>query len=219
MRIALDGKQSQIWTALPCIIQSFNPSAMTCEAQPTVMGMLRQPDGTSKSVAMPLLLDCPVMFPGGGGVTLTFPIKPGDEALVVFASRCIDAWWQLGGVRGQAEFRMHDLSDGFAFVGVRSQPRAFDVSTNAAQLRTDDGTAFISLNPDSKNIEALTPGTIVATAVGGATINAPNIILNGNVQITGDLTIDGETIGGGINLNTHTHTGVMPGGGNTGGPI
>lgn len=218
-RIALDGKQSQIWTALPCIIQSFNPSAMTCEAQPTVMGMLRQADGTSKSIAMPLLLDCPVMFPGGGGVTLTFPIKPGDEALVVFASRCIDAWWQLGGVRGQAEFRMHDLSDGFVFAGVRSQPRAFDVSTDAAQLRTDDGAASISINPDSNNITALTPGAIVATAGGGATINAPTIVLNGNVQITGNLNIGGQTVGNGINLNTHQHTGVQAGGANTGGPV
>ena len=64
----------------------------------------------------------PVVFPGGGGFALTFPVAAGDECLVVFASRCIDAWWQSGGVGEPMEPRMHDLSDGFALIGVRSQP-------------------------------------------------------------------------------------------------
>jgi phage baseplate assembly protein V len=158
-------------------------------------------------------------------VTLTFPIKPGDECLVIFASRCIDSWWQQGGIQGQAEYRMHDISDGFVFAGVRSQPRAFDVDTDAAQLRSDDGQAFVELNPTTHAVNVVTPTTITATA-GGAitatapacTINAPAIVLNGDVSITGNLAIAGTTIGDGINLNTHVHTGVQPGGGNTGLP-
>jgi hypothetical protein len=150
MRLAMDSKQAQIWTALPAIIQSFNPDAMTCEAQPAVNGIVRQQDGTSKEIKMPLLLDCPVFFPGGGGLTLTFPIKPGDECLVIFASRCIDAWWQQGGIKGQAELRMHDLSDGFIFAGVRSQPRKFSVDTVGAQLRTDDGATYLEILPNGK---------------------------------------------------------------------
>lgn len=218
MRLAMEGKQAQIWTALPCIIQSFNPAAMTCEAQPTVNGIVRQQDGSSKEVKMPLLLDCPVFFPGGGGVTLTFPISHGDECLVIFASRCIDSWWQQGGIKGQAELRMHDLSDGFIFAGVRSQPRAFTVSTTSAQLRTDDGEAYVEINPDSKNINVLTPANVNVTASGEAVVTAPTIKLVGNVEITGNLSISGSTIGDGINLNTHVHTGVQPGGGNTGAP-
>ena len=31
-----------------------------------------------------------MVFPGGGGFALTFPVAAGDECLVVFASRCID---------------------------------------------------------------------------------------------------------------------------------
>jgi len=219
MRLAMDGKQAQIWTALPCIIQSFNPTAMTCEAQPTVNGIVRQQDGTSKEIKMPLLLDCPVFFPGGGGVTLTFPIKPGDECLVIFASRCIDAWWQQGGIKGQAEIRMHDLSDGFIFAGVRSQPRAFLANTTSAQLRTDDGTAYVEVNPTSKNVNVVTPANVNVTAGGEAVVTAPTIRLVGNVEITGNLNVGGTTIGNGVNLNTHVHTGVQTGGGNTGAPL
>ena len=219
LRMALDNKQAQIWTALPALVQSFNPTAMTCVVQPTVSGLLLLPDGTYKEVKMPLLLDCPVMFPSGGGATLTFPIKKNDECLVIFASRCIDSWWQLGGVRGQFEYRMHDISDGFAFVGVRSKPRAFNVDINAAQLRSDDGTAYVQLNPTTKNINVVTPANITANASGTITATAPNVIINGNVQINGNLNVSGTTISGGISLTTHLHTGVVPGGGNTGQPI
>jgi phage baseplate assembly protein gpV len=226
LRMFFDAQQTGIWTAIPAIVQSFNSTAMTCEVQPTITGLMQKPDGSYFDVRMPLLLDCPVFFPSGGGVTLTFPIKPGDECLVIFSSRCIDSWWQLGGIQGQAEYRMHDISDGFVFAGVRSQPRAFDVDTTAAQLRSDDGQAFIELNPTTHNIHAETPanvtvnagGNIAATAGGSATVTAPTINLVGNVNITGNLNIGGTTIGNGINLNTHVHVGVQPGGGNTGLP-
>ncbi|MGC8050122.1 Gp138 family membrane-puncturing spike protein, partial [Salmonella enterica] len=78
--------------------------------------------------------------------SMTFPVAQGDECLVVFASRCIDSWWQSGGIQEQAELRMHDLSDGFAILGFRSQPRALsNISTTSAQLRSDDGATFIDL--------------------------------------------------------------------------
>ena len=102
---------------MPAVIVDFDPVAMTCSAQPAIRARVTAPSGGQQHMPLPLLLDCPVYFPSGGNCTLTFPVKPGDECLVVFASRCIDAWWQSGGVQDQAEMRMHDLSDGFVFVG------------------------------------------------------------------------------------------------------
>ena len=177
LRIALEGQQGQIWTALPGIVQSFDPAKMTVSVQPTITGTARNPDGSTREIQMPVLLDCPVLWQGGGGVSLTFPIQAGDECLVVFASRCIDAWWQLGGVRGQAEFRMHDLSDGFALVGVRSLPRAYAVSTTAAQLRSDDGAAVIEVNPTSHVINITTSASVNVTSSQSANVTAPSITL------------------------------------------
>jgi len=197
-KLAFGAAQSNIWTALPGIIQSFNAVAMTCTVQPSVSGTVRAQDGTFSSINLPILLDCPVFFPSGGGCTLTFPVKAGDECLVVFASRCIDAWWQLGGVQGQAEFRMHNLSDGFALPGVRSQPRVLSgVSTASVQLRSDDGVAFMDINPATHQM----------------TLTAPNVAINGNVAITGTLSNNGKAVG-----STHTHGGVQTGGGTTGAP-
>ncbi|WP_302441547.1 Gp138 family membrane-puncturing spike protein, partial [Bilophila wadsworthia] len=118
LRAALDGRQAEMWTALPGIVQSFDPAAMTVSVQPAVAGRISDEAGKAASVDLPILPDVPVVFPGGGGFALTFPVAAGDECLVVFASRCIDAWWQSGGVGEPMEPRMHDLSDGFALVGV-----------------------------------------------------------------------------------------------------
>lgn len=92
---SINSRLTQVWTALPGIIQTFDAGALTCEVQPAIKGRVTQEDGSIQLVNMPLLLDCPVVFPHGGGCSLTFPIKAGDECLVVFASRGIDYWWQL----------------------------------------------------------------------------------------------------------------------------
>jgi hypothetical protein len=223
--VALQGWQADIWTALPGIVQSFDPVKQTCEVQPAIRfkitdpalqtyqssTMVMDPSGQFAWEQMPKLLDCPVVFPGGGGVTLTFPIKPGDEVLVVIASRCIDSWWQQGGIQNQNLMRMHDLSDGFVIPQPRSQKRVFTVSTDAAQLRTDDGSVAVELNPTTKGVKV--------TTTGDAEVTATNIKLTGSVKITGALEVTGGATIGGIVFGTHRHTGVQTGGGVSGGPI
>lgn len=155
MLAVLEGFEAGVWTALPAIVQSFDPVAMTAVMQPAIQAQVRKPDGTQQWVSLPLMPDVPVCFPGGGGFTLTFPVAAGDEALVIIASRCIDAWWAYGGVQIQQELRMHDLSDGFALVGVRSRPRALaGVSTNSTVLRNDAGTTLVEVSATKVRIEA-----------------------------------------------------------------
>lgn len=208
LRVSLEGMQGKLWTALPGIIDSFDAAAHTCKVQPAISGKRRKPNGDIEAIQLPLLLDCPVVFPGGGGCTLTFPIKPGDECLVVFASRCIDSWWQLGGVQGQAEFRMHDLSDGFVIPGGRSQPRKFDVSESAAQLRSDDGQAFVEINPESHNVKTQTVANIDAIAGGNIAADAGgNISANadGNISAQAGGTMTAQS-GGAMSLTAPTIT-------------
>lgn len=147
MRTVLDGRQVSIWTALPCIVENVNFTAMTCEAQPTIQGVIQDQNGTLTPIDLPLLLDVPIVFPSAGGFILTLPLKAGDEVLVVFASRCIDAWWQSGGSKNlPMEARMHDISDGFAIPGPRSQPNVLEnISSTKAQLRNDAGTVFFGV--------------------------------------------------------------------------
>lgn len=229
--MAFDAFAAQLWTSLPGIIQSFDPVAQTCTIVPAVQGAVITPSGEVQLVDLPVLVDCPVLWPNGGGFTLTFPIEPGDEGLIMFASRCIDSWWESGSSTPvpPAEIRFHDLSDGFVMVGPRSLPKAISgVSTTSTQLRKDDGTAYVEIS-DNGDIKLKSP-TLV-------TIDSPQTICTGTLTVEGLLTYqDGMTGAGGgditgtvtvtsgdvvadsKSLKTHTHGGVTTGGGNTGAP-
>ena len=203
MRLMLDGRQSSIWTAIPAIVQSVDFETMTVEVQPTIQGTVEDENGAVQSVNLPLLVDVPIVFPSAGGFLITLPIAVGDEVLVVFASRCIDAWWQSGGINRPMEARMHDLSDGFAIPGPRSQLKlpGGAISSTGAQIRNDAGTSYVEIAADGK-IKLVTPS---------------------EVDITGNLVVSGSISGasvtaGGIGLTTHKHTGVTTGGGVSGGP-
>lgn len=232
-----DAISTGLRVALPGIIQSFDPEAVTVTVQPAIKGGIRQADGSTVSTSLPLLVDVPAIFPRGGGVTLTFPVKAGDECLVVFGDRCIDFWWQNGGVQEPGtDARQHHLADGFALIGPQSQAQKISgISTSAAQLRTDDGAAFIELDPGSHAVNVTTTGKLTASALGGTEINSPEIVLNGNVTINGNLAqgmgtsggtatmqgpvkVTNDVTAGGKSLMGHTHGGVQTGSGSTGKP-
>ena len=139
--------QADLWTALPGIIEKYTAAEQVCSVRVSLSIPTFDDIGTRTEHEIPLLLDVPVYFPQGGGFTLTFPVAKGDECLVVFASRCIDAWWKNGGVQPLNELRMHDLSDGFAFVGFRSQTSVLSPvpSISSVQIRSNDGNTKVDI--------------------------------------------------------------------------
>ncbi|WP_394547210.1 Gp138 family membrane-puncturing spike protein [Pantoea ananatis] len=193
---------SMLRVSLPGIVQSFDPATCTCTIQPAIAGQGVDEKGQIQSAPLPLLTDVPVIFPRGGGCTITFPVKAGDECLVVFSDRCIDFWWQNGGVQEPVDPRQHDLSDAFAFVGPQSQAQKISgISTTSVQVRTDDGSSFIEL-----------------TQGGNVNITTPLLTVNGNVQVNGTVTSSGDQVAKGISQTGHVHSGVQPGSSQTGGP-
>lgn len=145
-RAALDGRQARIRTAIPGVVVSFDPAKSTVTVQPAIRGSIEGPDGDTTSTNLPVLPDVPVCWPRGGGFALTFPIKPGDECQVIFNDRCIDAWWQSGGIGEPLEPRMHDLSDGMAHFAPSSVPKALaNISMTGMQMRNEAGTAYIEI--------------------------------------------------------------------------
>jgi hypothetical protein len=188
LRLALAGLQARMWTAMPGLILTYNPTAMTCEVQVAIQARFTQPvddpklhnkqKGVSSFITnfinFPKLMDCPVVFPQGGGAVLSFPLTPGDEVLVIFASRGIDWWWQQGGVQPPAECRMHDLSDGFVIPGPFSQPRVPSnthggrlPSPDVVELRSVDGSQSLAFNPKSGAVSITGSLSVGASAMIG----------------------------------------------------
>jgi hypothetical protein len=236
IQTALAGLQKGIWTALPGIVESFDPAACTAVIQPAIQGVKTLPDGSTVAVTMPLLLDVVVVFPRGGQYALTFPISAGDEVLVILAARAVDNWWLLGGVRSAAEARMHNLSDGFAIPGPFSKPAVFaGISPDTVQLRNESGDTFIEIDGTDVNVEAA--GDINVNCEGDVTLTCAGN-LSATVQGNAALTAAAATItAAAIKLqnagsalkklvndafitlfNAHVHSNVTAGAANSGTP-
>jgi hypothetical protein len=171
-----EGHQSKMWTALPVIIKKHDTDKNTVHAQSSIKLKRIKPDGKEEWVEIPKMEDMPILYPGGGGATITMPMAEGDEALAIFSSRSIDKWWQQGGVQEQTEARMHDLSDGFIIPGFRSQPRKLkNVSSTTWQLRTDEENPdhVVDFDPKNKKFTITSPNPV--------TINAPELRCSGEI--------------------------------------
>lgn len=189
--------------AAPGIIQAVDHFACTCTVQLAIREKINF-NGNLEWTEIPLLLDVPFFIYSGGGYCLTLPVQKGDECLVVFGDNCMDAWWQSGGVQNQIERRRHDLSDGFAIVGFRSQPNVVkSYSANSAQLRNADGSACIEINGSSIRLK----GDSVEIEAGSYHVKASSSNVDGG----------GNTVIDGVNFKSHTHSGVQSGGSKTGG--
>ena len=227
----LDSLSAQIRVAMPGIVKGVNLVAQTVTVQIALQGKISDENGEAW-VNMPLLQDVPIVWPRAGGFALTLPVKAGDECLVVFGDRCIDSWWQSGGVQKPMDERTHDLSDAFAVFGITSQPRKLaNVQADAIELRDDGRANWLQIKNGS--INAVTTGAITAKcatadidASGSARIKAPtttvegNLIVTGSItgqggmsisggsgaSVTGNLTTTGDVKAGGISLQGHTHT-------------
>lgn len=214
LRAMFDDFKSGQFTSMPARVVSYDAQKQTISAQPTIKAYVLQKDGTSKATEYPVIPDIPVQFPGAGGQTMTFPVKAGDECLLNFCSRSQDSWQQSGGVQAPMDTGMNNLSNAFAMLGFRSNPRALqNVSTTATEVRSDDGNTKISLSGEG-GVGVSTDKSVTVAAAQGVSITGGA----GNVTFTGTLIVTGEIILNGIHLSTHKHTGVQPGGGTSAGP-
>ncbi len=104
----------------------------------------------------PILIDCPVIVLGGASTALTFPIKSGDECLVLFNDRDMDNWFAGSNTAGVATPRLHSFSDGVILVGLNSLPNVWlGYDTTRAMLRAGDvpGTiTAVAVNPSNSKI-------------------------------------------------------------------
>ena len=168
-------------------VESYDPS--TNRASITPVGSLTAPDW--QEIPYPTIHNVPLQFPcGNGGKSgCTFPVKPGDTCIIIFADHQIESF--LSGAKSD-DMRNHSMNDAYAI------PTLFSASVPTLKSNPDDvcffnGGSLCVLNGSQFKI-TLADGT---TATFGG----------------GDLVVNG------ISLTKHLHTGVTPGGGNTGKPI
>jgi Phage protein Gp138 N-terminal domain len=226
---AIDGALRHARTAMPGIIDSFDAEKQTVSVKPAIKAIHAPDDGTDPEwKEMPLIVDVPIYFPGTAEFALTFPIKQGDECLLVICDRSIDLWHEKGDVQEFDDMRHHHTSDAIAFVGLRSKPNVLsDYDEDNVQLRTADGDVAITIDKDGVITLAAGDSTVVTIDDQNAliTAKATTIKLDGDVHITGALTGDkgatfhDDVTASGSTVHQHKHSGVTAGGAQTGPPV
>lgn len=161
-------------------VQSFNPENQTVTAtinyKKTAFQVNQSGAYVSSLSDYAQLVDCPVIVLGGGPASLSFPIRQGDECLILFNDRDIDNWFNGGPPIGVNTPVLHSFSDAIALVGLRSKPNALsDYDSQNVVLR--NGTTLVSIGESLIKIANSTTTlntllqSLISTLQGLTTIN------------------------------------------------
>lgn len=143
----------------------------------------------NKFIDMPQIFDIPVLELGGNDLSVKIPLKAGDTGIVIFCDRDITLFKQEKKNTQPQTLRKHDLSDGI-FI-----PMKFGNSGSSnIVIQSADGSTKFEVTSSGINIKG-------------------NVTIEGNIQAT-DVKTDSVS-----SLNTHIHSGVTTGSGNTGTPV
>jgi len=140
--------------AMNCVqvgtIVSFNPQNQLAEVQIAMKQVVSvEEDGTKNLKEYPLLKEVPCVVLFGGVDILSMPITAGDSCLVFFNDRDIGQWKSAGNGQTPQTARLHDLSDAFAVVGVRSLTDSIsNYLANGIRLSHGIGNSQIDLKDD-----------------------------------------------------------------------
>lgn len=181
------GLKNEIFADLNCVqigrIQKVN-SNQTVEI---LLQVKRRISGT-ETADYPLLVDCPYFVLQGGGAYIDMPIEKGDICLVLFNDRNIDTWWSTENVKEPADRRKHNLSDGFALIGINSDVNPLDNDGSFVRILGTSGPGAeekAARENDPTEINAVTDPTWYTwlAAVGTATgAGAPPSTITGKIS-------------------------------------
>lgn len=110
--------QDRMFTALPGVVEKFDPVKMTVDVRLAVKLPSTDVDGSLLAQEAPVLPNVPLCFPRANGYILCFPVTSGDGVLVVF-SMVDAAGWEDTGNAGAEPLNgiRHGLSSGVAIPG------------------------------------------------------------------------------------------------------
>lgn len=181
---SVETRLKDLHTCTPGIIQSFDTQTKRAKIQPAITRVLVN----GNLIAMPKLINCPLGIMRFNGFAITVPVKSGDECMIHFTERSLDAWIQFGDVRGPTDIRIHHESDAY-FLPVHtseSNPlNSYDADNVVIRNDTNDQKITLFANGDitidsPANATINTTGETTINSAGNCNINAPQIINNGS---------------------------------------
>lgn len=198
---------------LPAQVVSYDDASNRAVVKPLIM--VGTTDG--QKISRGSIPNIPVFRFGGGGFFMRFPIKPGDFGWLKANDRDVSLMFQRGGREDWPNTeRLHSFSDAMFFPDTIKDWAIDGENVDALVLQSIDGSVCISLHAGEVRIKAPKAKVEIPETewIGNIEFTGNVITSGGNVAMSGGtLTHNGKNIG-----STHTHSGVQPGSGNSGGP-
>ena len=123
IREAIRARMIETHTALPGVIQAFDPATQRADVRIPLLRVFTDLDGDETLEPWPLLSGVRVYMLHGGGFHQSLPVAEGDECMVIFLERDASRWMGGGKDQKPETNRTHDISDGVALVGFNSDPK------------------------------------------------------------------------------------------------
>lgn len=199
--------KNRVNTAIPVIVTAVDSGGSGSPAgRVTVRPLVNQRDAEGNILPPSELFEVPYSRIQGGVAAIIIDPIPGDIGLAVFAQQ------DSSNVRAGTEapvtagsFRYFDMADGFYIGGFLNQ------APSVYMELTQDNTAVIHA-PSKIRLESPLVEFTGRFRMTGEESTEASTMLGGFTNVGGTITSNG------VILETHTHSGVEPGGGNTGQP-
>ena len=148
------GALFDLHTGLPARVLSV-PESGAVDVQPLLRRTYVDELEQEQTVDLPPISRVPLLFPCGGGWSITWPIAVGDLVYLAFAERSLDAWKDAppGSSVDPLETRYHHLSDAVAIPALR--PRSSPLprySQSALRIGREDGSVELELTAAGLNL-------------------------------------------------------------------
>lgn len=108
--------------AMPAFVESYDKDAKTISATIPISDYFETDQDEPQELEWPVIEDIPIMYPGGGPITITWPLKQGDPVLLIPCGRDIAEWFVSDGKEPTSPDMFNIFPDGAWFALPRIYP-------------------------------------------------------------------------------------------------
>lgn len=211
----VEAELADVFVSRPAKVTAFDPLTNTAFVKPSTKRALYKQSGERIYEELPEIPFVPVIFPSGGGLSLRFPLEPGDTVLLIFSDTSLAEWRGGEDPAEPVDAREHSIGWPVAFAGFYPDTKVWppldgaELAAGGAVLGDENSTAKMIIGGTVPGIRfgqlALSPialGVPTDAAIVTIMTTLTAIIVSLNALIT--------------KYNAHQHTGVTTGGGTSG---
>lgn len=136
---------AELHTMMPGEVKAYDATRQVASVLPLLRARERDEEGTLRTYQRPMVVEVPIVWPGGGGHRSTHPLREGDTVAVFFSESALERWLGSGDDVDPGEDRRHHISDAIAVPGLYPNSRAWSsVPADASTFGSDTGPQVVA---------------------------------------------------------------------------